>query len=245
MQSAPPQPLQLSELVDVLCIRWRFLAVGALAGLLLGVFAWALLPARYTATTAVHVSSVDVTPFSGTGAGRSALDVATDAQLVTSGDVLQAAADDLDTTRGALKGGVEVTNPPDTAVLDIAYTAGSAKAAARGSRAVAEAFLTVRGKQAADQLQTLQDATWDRVTMLEKSVRDYPEGSPARASILKQAESLGERAADLATVDTAPGQILGATPTPAGPSSLGVLPLTVAGLALGLLVAVTVAFIKR
>lgn len=245
MQPAAPQPVQLSELVGTLRRHWRILAVGAVAGLVLGALAWVLLPTTYTATTSVRVSSVDVTPFSGNGSATDALDVATDARLVTSGDVLAAAADELGTTRGEVRDGVSVENPPDTAVLDIAYTASSPEAAAEGSRAVAESFLGVRGRAAADEVQTLQEATWDRVAMLERSAQRYPDGSPARTSILTQAEALGNRAAELATVDTTPGQILGATATPSGPSSLGLLPLGVAGLALGLLLAVPVALTRR
>lgn len=244
MQPAPPQPVQLSELAGSLRRRWRVLAGGVVVGLLLGVLAWALLPVTYSATTSVQVSSVDVTPYAGTSTS-SPPDVATDAQLVTSGDVLAAAADDLGTTRGALKDGLGVENPPDTAVLDITYTASSPEAAATGSRAVADAFLGVRGKAASDEVQSLQEAAWGRVTMLERSAKRYPSGSPARASILTQAESLGDRAAVLATVDTTPGQILGATATPTAPSSLGMLPLGVAGAALGLLVAVPVALTRR
>ena len=93
MQPAAPQPVQLSELVGTLRRHWRILAVGAVAGLVLGALAWVLLPTTYTATTSVRVSSVDVTPFSGNGSATDALDVATDARLVTSGDVLAAAAD--------------------------------------------------------------------------------------------------------------------------------------------------------
>jgi hypothetical protein len=242
MQSAPPQPAQLSELAGTLRRRWRVLALGAVVGLLLGVLAWVLLPVTYTATTSVRVVPVDVSPSSGSSP---TLDVATDAQLVTSGDVLTAAADDLDTSAGALKSGVSVTNPPDTAVLDIAYTASTPRAAAAGSRAVAEAFLTVRGEAAAKTVQELQEATWDRIDMLEDSADRYPEDSPARESILTEAKTLGTRAAELATVDTSPGRVLGAPATPSAPSSLGVLPLGVAGLALGLLVAVPVALTRR
>ncbi|RYY42744.1 MAG: hypothetical protein EON53_15530, partial [Actinomycetales bacterium] len=173
MQPAPPQPVQLSELAGSLRRRWRVLALGAAVGLLLGVLAWAVLPVTYTATTSVRVSSVDVPSSSGSSA-TAALDVATAAQLVTSGDVLAAAADDLGTTRGELKDGVGVENPPDTAVLNITYTASSADAAATGSRAVAEAFLGVRGKTAADEVQAQQEATWDRVSMLERSAQRYP-----------------------------------------------------------------------
>ncbi len=244
MQPAPPQPVQLSELLGSLRRRWRVLVVGGVIGLLLGALAWVLLPVTYTATTAVRVTPVDVSATSGSG-GAGQLDVATDVQLVTSGDVLAAAADDLRTTRGVLKDAVSVENPPDTAVLDISYTASSPEQAARGSRAVADAFLAVRGKAASDQVQTLQEATWDRVSMLERSARRYPAGSPARSSILTQAQALGQRAAELATIDTTPGQVLGATATPTVPSSLGLLPLGVAGLALGLLVAVPVALMRR
>lgn len=245
MSSVPPQPAQLSELVGALRRRWRTLAVGAGVGLAAGLVAWAVIPVTYAATTSVRVTSVDVTRFSGAGSSPTALDVATDAQLVTSGDVLIAAADDLGTTRSAVRSAVAVTNPADTAVLEVTYTADTPAAAAAGSRAVAEAFLSVRGKAAAEDVQSLQEATWDRIDMLEKSAERYPEDSPARTSILTQAESLGTRAAELATVDTTPGQILGATPTPTAPSSLGVAPLGVAGLALGLLVAVPVALSRR
>ncbi len=237
MQSAPPQPAQLSELAGTLRRRWRVLALGAVVGVLLGVLAWVLLPVTYTATTSVRVVPVDVSPSSGSSP---TLDVATDAQLVTSGDVLTAAADDLDTSAGALRRGVSVTNPPDTAVLDIAYTASTPRTAAAGSRAVAEAFLTVRGEAAATTVQELQEATWDRIDMLEDSADRYPKDSPARESILTEAKTLGTRAAELATVDTSPGRVLGAPATPSAPSSLGVLPLGVAGLALGLLVGVLV-----
>lgn len=244
MQPAAPQPVQLTELIDVVRRRWRVVAAFGVVGLALGVLAWVLLPVTYTANTSVRVTSVDVTPYSGQAA-MSAGDVATDARLVTSGDVLTAAADDLGTTRAAVKDGVSVENPPDTSVLDISYTATSPAAAAAGSRAVATSFLKVRGDQAADEVQTLMTSSWDRVTDLEKSAEDYPEDSPARASILRQAEALGDRAAELSTVDTSPGQIVGATPTPTGPSSLGVLPLGVAGLALGLLVGIPVSLLRR
>lgn len=235
MQSAP-QPIQLSELFGVLRRRMRFVALAGAVGLVLGVLAWVVLPTTYTATTSVELAKTD---------SSTALDVATEAQLVTSNDVLSTAAEDVDVTRSALKDGISVENPTDTAILDVSYTASSPEAAADGSRAVATAFLAVRGKVAEDRVQEQRQATWDRIETLERAAERYDSDSPASVSIAREAEALGDRAAELATIDTNPGQISGPTTTPTSPSSLGILPLAVAGLAFGLLVGVPAALMRR
>lgn len=236
MQSAP-QPVQLSELFGVLRRRIRFVALAAVAGLVLGVLAWVVLPTTYTATTSVELT----VPAN----GSASLDVATEAQLVTTGDVLATAAEQLGRTRAGLKDHISVENPADTAILDISFTDSDPEGATEGSRAVATAFLAVRGKAADDRLQAQRQATFDRIDSLERASERYDADSPARISLDREAEALGNRAAELATIDTTPGQVLGATTTPSAPSSLGLLPLAVAGLAFGLLVGVPVAVMRR
>lgn len=238
MQTAPP-PVRLTELGGLLRRRIGFVAVCAAIGLVLGLIAWFLLPVRYTATT-----TVEVTPPETTNAAISAA-VATDARFVTSGDVMTVAAKELSATRDEVAAATSVVNPSETNVLEITYEADTARAAATGAQTVATTFLTVRTEQTTAEIETQQKAAWDSVKMLEKSAEDYPSGSPARESIRTQAASLGSRAAELATLDPSAGRIVGDTSVPSAPSSLGLAPMAIGGLALGALLGAAFVLVRR
>ncbi len=242
--------------------RWWVVALGLLAGLAVGVALLSVQSKQYTSTTAVLVTPVGPgsvnTTSSTTARTGSDVNLDTESQIVESAQVADAVRTLLRTQTSVtdLQQNVAVTVPPNSSVLSIAYTTGSAKGAQQGSHAFAQAYLTNRGETAKKQvaltvagLQTQLDAAQAQLKSLTDKSATLVDNSPdkiyadaQRNVVISQINDLTSRLAPLTTAAATPGQIITDAPLPKKASSpIAALNLgggLVVGLLLGLAAAV-------
>jgi capsular polysaccharide biosynthesis protein len=264
--SSSGQP-SLSEAVDytgVLRRRWPIVVAGAVVGLVLALAYVILAPKTYDATAAVYVSSTGADAGNAASSGKSSgglVNLATEAQLVTSGTVAGLAGHTMHSplTAYELAKKVTVVNPPNSQVLDITCSASTASGAATCANAFAAAYLQNRRTSATATLGAQIKVLQGKVTSLQNSMRKLqtavtalPKNSATRLS--DQSVLTGDRAqvnslnseitvltgeaanvqgGHVITVATAPAK-------PAKPSKTVDLP---AGLVIGLLIGLVVAFV--
>jgi len=206
--------------------QWQVVALGALAGLILGLGALQVLPPQYTATASVLVQSVgnqtDINVVNGRTTGDVNLD--TEAQLVRSTPVATRAQGLLgvDTGPTALAKKVSVTVPPNTNVLRIHFTGRSPTSAAAGAHAFAQAYLANRAASAKADLDQQSREIEKHIRVLESNLRtvsnriqDEAPGSSSRsfdlalqAGLSNQINTLNQRLNGLETTTVIPGQII-------------------------------------
>ncbi|WP_219505092.1 Wzz/FepE/Etk N-terminal domain-containing protein [Nonomuraea ceibae] len=253
MSSTPDCPAhrsgtELGAHLSLLRRRWLLFLGCFLAGGTMGLALMRLTPPAYTATTQVLVTPVGV-PEQGnqvTARQREQLNLDTEAQIARSGVVAAAAAQ---IAGIAEPEPVEVTVPPNSAVLLMTVTAPDPVAAATQSRAYADAYLAHRadGAQAAitsqqklilAKLKQVNAALAKAVTQLGGLRRGTAEHTLAlhRQGVLnRQASSLTLKYDALKTVPVTPGSVISPAEPPSAPSSPS-LPLHLAsGLVAGLL----------
>lgn len=214
--------------------RWWVVALGLLVGLAVGVALLAAQSKQYTSTTAVLVTPVGPGSSSSTSSttARTGSDVNldTESQIVGSAQVADAVRTLLRTADPVtdLQKNVSVTVPPNSSVLSIAYTAGSAKAAQQGSHAFAQAYLANRADTAKKQvaltvagLQTQLDAAQAQLKTLTDKSATLVDNSPdkvyadaQRNVVISQINDLTSRLAPLTTAAATPGQIITDAPLP-------------------------------
>ncbi|MFC7742693.1 Wzz/FepE/Etk N-terminal domain-containing protein [Nocardiopsis composta] len=124
MQTADAGP-ELRDYADVLRRRWVAVAAGAAGGLLVAVAAVLALPSEYASTTAVQVRPTGPAELTGERSGRTngEVNLDTEAQVVRSTKVAAAAGELIGATEtpDELRERVEITVPPNSSVLEIAY----------------------------------------------------------------------------------------------------------------------------
>ncbi|MDF2708174.1 Wzz/FepE/Etk N-terminal domain-containing protein [Nonomuraea muscovyensis] len=230
-----------------------FLLAGGAAGLGLQ---W-LLPPAYTATTQVLVAPVGAQEQSNqvTARQREPLNLDTEAQVAQSAVVAARAAKLLNATELEP---VEVTVPPNSAVLTISVTAATATGAAAQSRAYAEAYLANRtaGAQAALALQqrvmlaklrqvnTGLDTVTEELSALARGSAEHTRALHRQSVLIRQAASLTLKYDALKTTTVTPGSVISEAVPPEEPSSPS-LPLHLGtGLMLGLLAGTAAAQVR-
>lgn len=243
---AATQPAQLSEIISTLRRRRRLLIWCALAGAVLGLVAWLLIPARYSASAAVSISPISTTLLTSTQDAEQTVNIATESQIVSSRGIAVDAARSMDddVTPESVQASTSVENPAESLVLRISYSADSPERAAEGADAVAAAYLTARREAAVDQVQRLRLAATKQVQALEVSAARN-DSEIAQRALRIQADTLGTRIAELSNIDPNPGQVLGAAEVPADRATLGLVPLGVGGTFLGLLVGIPLALTRK
>ncbi|MFC7326716.1 tyrosine-protein kinase domain-containing protein [Marinactinospora rubrisoli] len=181
MDTAASGP-ELGDYAAFLRRRWWIAAVGVAFGVTLAALALLVVPATYTAKTAVQVRPTGVPELTGERSGRTngEVNLDTEAQIVGSTQVAYAAVSLLDSAEDVTEARerVAVTVPPNSSVLEIAYSDATPELARRGSAAFAAAYLDYRKAQITDQLD-------GRIAAL----RDEREGRRA------ELDALAERAA--------------------------------------------------
>lgn len=151
--STTPTPAQitLGTYARLVLRRWKAIVVGVLVGITIAIGLFATAPKAYTARIAVLVRPTvsDGTQLAG-GRTSSVLNLDTEAQIVRSSlvatrasEFLGTGVDPLDLVRQ-----VTVSVPPNTAVLDINFTAPTPAEAQRGTTAFATAYLANRAATA-------------------------------------------------------------------------------------------------
>ncbi|NRQ48363.1 Wzz/FepE/Etk N-terminal domain-containing protein [Aeromicrobium stalagmiti] len=244
------QTAQLTDLVGSLKRHWPIVAVVAIIGLILGVLASFAVPAKYDATTTVSVNPMNADPLTSTVDASRSVSMPTEAGIAASAKVAEAASDALRPTyridAGRIKDSTTVSSPDESLILTISFSGDTPKQAAAGADAVAEAYLMLRRDDAASEVERLVKAAETQLRKIRiDSNEDAYASRIAQQSLRIQADSLGEKLAQLSNVDLNPGQIVGNAETPSTPSTPGAVPLGLAGLFLGLLAGIPIALLRK
>ncbi|TDC35691.1 Wzz/FepE/Etk N-terminal domain-containing protein, partial [Micromonospora sp. KC213] len=259
--SARQRPVGLVELARTPLRRWRaVLASAALA--LLGVLGYLfVLPATYTATTAVVVRPVVTDPFSVQSvAADRAVNMTAESGIATSNDVIDRVAAITNRESEDVADALEVETPVGGQVMRFSYAGRSEREAVEGANGAAQAYLELRKVMYENQraavlksyddtiaVVTAQRATTQR-SLPSSQVSSNP--SPRTSALLDQLRALNDQLATLAeqrskvaSADLSPGSVTSAARTPV-PSSRDAAPLILlAGLLGGLLLGGLVAFL--
>ncbi|TDU87115.1 subunit length determinant protein [Kribbella voronezhensis] len=231
--------------------RLPIVALLLVIGTGLGYLASMQQPATYTATATVLVQPADGNPYAPGARGQNLANLGTEAQLVSSDAVAQLAKTSLrsNASVAALVEQLSVTNPPNSQVLEVAYSDITPVAARNGANAFANAYLVARERRAAQsvqaQINNLTKARTANQSALQRAVATLGKtaaGSPARAlaqqrveTTTAEASKLESQISDLRLFQGDPGQVLSPATTPTSPAGLPGWILPAAGAALGLL----------
>ena len=236
----------------VIVRRSWWLIIGTVAAALAAGFAYtALTEEVYESTSSVLVlpTASDTAVTGARTAGQVNLD--TEAQLVKSTEVAQAAAEALGADPDTdLVSQVSVTVPPNTAVLEIAFRAGDPEAAQAGSVAFSEAYLAHRQAGATASLESAiaqatvgLDAIEADIAAAEDELSRMDDGDGGRGALESDLDGMireaGEIEAEIAALEgqqgaIAPGRIINQASVPKAPVSPNALFNLAAALGLGL-----------
>ncbi|WP_162795638.1 Wzz/FepE/Etk N-terminal domain-containing protein [Nonomuraea lactucae] len=247
----------LGEHLSLLRRRWLLFLGLTLAGGTTGLALLRLTPPAYTATTQVLVAAVGTQEQGNqvTNRQREPLNLDTEAQVAQSAVVAARAAKLL---HAPVLAPVEVSVPPNSAVLSISVTAAAPEAAAAQSRAYAEAYLANRtaGAQAAIALQQRAmlaklrqvnsglDAVTKELEGLRKGTAAHTLAAHRQSVLNRQTYSLTLKYDTLKTTTVTPGSVISEAVPPGAPSSPS-LPLYLGtGLMLGLLLGSAAATVR-
>ncbi len=235
----------------------RLIAKCAAAGMVLALV-WTLVsPPTYESRAAVVIRPIQSDPFASTRIE----DVGASTELNVMGSTLVAtlAAERLGTTDpAALLEHLTVTNPTDTLILDVAFSAGSPSEAQRGAQAFATSYMKYRRSSAEGikqrRLDQIAAQTTALRTELERTVQTATDANAlpeVRATAETRRGVLSARIGDLEAsrtgvdaTDTTPGEIIRPAELPTTPSGPGRLVTVLGGLALGLLAGVAIAIVR-
>ncbi|MEH1095774.1 Wzz/FepE/Etk N-terminal domain-containing protein [Micromonospora sp. CPCC 205739] len=261
--SARQRPVGLVELARIPLRRWRIVLASA-ALVLTAVLGYLfVLPATYTATTAVVVRPVVTDPFSvPSGGADRAVNMTAESGIATSNDVIDDVARITGRDTEEVADALEVETPVGGQVMRFSYAGHSEREAVDGANGAAESYLDLRKgmyeNQRAAVLKSYDD-TIDLVTAQRTTTqRSLPANqnstnpSPRTSALLDQLRALNDQLATLAeqrskvaSADLSPGSVTSAARTPV-PSSRDAAPLIlVAGLLGGLLLGGLVAFVRE
>lgn len=245
-----PQPAQLTDIVGGLRRHWPVVALLAGIGLVLGIVVSFAIPAKYTATTTVSVNPMNADPLSSTVDTSRSVSMPTEEGLVSSRRVAAAAADLLrprySLSPDRVESSTSVETPEGSLILTINFSGDTSKQAAAGADAVAEAYLSTRRSDATSQIDRLIKTATAQISDIQDKAKQSEYSTPiAQRALRIQADALGTKLADLGNFDLNPGQIVGKAHAPSAQSTLGALPLGLAGLVLGLLVGIPVALTRK
>jgi succinoglycan biosynthesis transport protein ExoP len=263
MSLLPDHPARRSgtELGDHLALlrrRWLLFLGCFLAGGTAGLALMRVMPPAYTATTHVLVTPVGVPEPDGnqvTARQREQLNLDTEAQIAQSAVVATRAAEHAGA--GELEP-VEVTVPPNSAVLTFSVTAPDPGDAAAQSRAYAQAYLehradsareaiTARQRVVAGKLRNVGNALSQVIDELPKLARGSAEHTRAvhRQTVLsRQAAALAQQHDALRTIVLTPGKVISAATPPQQPSAPSMPLYLGSGLMVGLLAGAVAAQVR-
>ena len=218
--------------------------VGIIVGVAVGAAVEKAQTPQYASTTGVLVQAIGVDSTTTANARTSGVvNLDTEAVLVTSTKVLDRVRKTLKSpaTDKTIAGNITVTVPANSSVLNIAYTAGTPKAAQAGSAAVANAYLADRlataNGQIAAQVKILDSNISATTSALNKATADslkYKDTSTAGQ------EALSQKALLTIKLNNLTGQLATEESTPVDPgdiSSAATLPTKAAGLSKALYLA--------
>ncbi|MEV6284947.1 hypothetical protein [Kribbella sp. NPDC051770] len=240
--------------------RLPVILVLAAVGTTLGFLGARQQPATYTATATVLVEPANGNPYAPGARGQNLANLGTEAQLVSSDAVAQLAKTTLRSKASvaALVEQLAVTNPPNSQVLEVAYTDITPAAARDGANAFASAYLVARERRAAEsvqaQINNLTKARTANQSALQRNLQALNKttaGTPARvladqrvATTTAEATKLENQISDLRLFQGDPGQVLSPANLPTGAAGLPGWIMPVAGAGVGLLLGLVLAVMR-
>ncbi|RST04123.1 lipopolysaccharide biosynthesis protein [Streptomyces sp. WAC07149] len=235
----------------------RLLGAGLAVGLLGGVYLGVSTADTYVSVADVVLRAPTDDPFNPSLAPDKAINIGSERQVALSRSIAEQAAKSLGLGAGdvpAFRGGLQVTNPPQTMVLRFTYTAASPKEAARRANGMAAAYLLKRQESLAVTRDTMvkgyeaqRDPVAKQLDEVARQINSMPAGTARDASLSSRTDlqnkvnTLNGNIAKLQALDMTPGRVTSAAAPPSAPDGPG-LPMSLAlgaavGVALGLLAA--------
>ena len=244
---------------------WVVIVGAMILGVIGGVVLTNVQQARYTASSSVLVTATGVSDSTNLANSRNAastINLDTEAQLARSTQVAERvkvfdpARKSIPTKQ--LLANLSVSVPANTSVLRLSYTADTATAAAQIANDFATSYLYIRGNNAQDKLNAQIKNVSDTITAKTKELRSIatslatlPAGSKLRnfaqaerALLITQLSNLNTQHDQLSSTVVTPGELLSEATAPAGPTSPSLLLNVAAGLALGLLAGLLIAWLR-
>jgi succinoglycan biosynthesis transport protein ExoP len=226
--------------------RLPLLLTCVVLGLVLATVLLVRTPKTYQATAVV-----DISPTSSSGTSSSVSTI-TESRIATSASVALAAKQTLafTGTPGELARKVAVSSPLASQVLNITFTADSARGAADGANAFAKAYLEYRRLTAQREITLRIGRIQSQVADLQKSLAALK--APGRAAgqsgqtalLQNQIQQLQTQLNTYQTSVITPGQVAGDAAPPSAPSSPKPLLYLTGGLLLGLLLGMVLAVMR-
>jgi capsular polysaccharide biosynthesis protein len=257
-----PEDLQLIDYTGVLRRRWWLILTCAVIGMLVGIAYLKAVHKVYTSTASVYVTATSGTT-NQVAAGRTtgAVNLDTQAQVVQSSSVAQAAAKMMHATDSIpqLLGRVSVAVPANSQVLAISCQASTPAKAAACAQSFAQAYLNYSRATTTASVNSQLSALQSRISSLESAsaklsieASSLPTNSPQRAAAEEQ---LSSDHSQLGSLNSQVGQLTAALANPSGGSIISnALPplrasspkpllIVPSGLLAGLLVGLVLAFL--
>jgi capsular polysaccharide biosynthesis protein len=223
---------------DALRRRWLLVVGSLLVGGLLGAGLVAHGRPHYTSTSSVFLQPIAgnaLSPDATVNGQQVTVAMETEAGLVESPDVVQRVRKVLRLPADELRADVAATVPSNTKIVQIQFTASTARAARAGAQAFAAAFLDFRQSLAADAENRQIDKLHAQVVEANSSLRSLAKATGASAAARRQV--LVSR---LATLQASIGQLAATDVNPGVISSPARLPSAPAGIPADYLVAVLI-----
>jgi polysaccharide biosynthesis transport protein len=189
--------------------KWLILVVAASVTLLVAIYSYSR-PSVYESTAQFLVRPTLVQPLQSNPSDT--VSMATEMQLVTSAQVADVARGTIGGTLQDALDGVSVTNPANTQILDISYSAHSPAEAQQGAQAFAGAYQTYKHDQAIDTIKTSSDTIRAQITTLDGEIAEL-NGRIAASTDPVDQQSLTEQRNSLDTVRLSQQNLLASTAT--------------------------------
>lgn len=247
--SAAPQTTRLHVRTSLHAHRVLILFC-ALIGLAAGAGVASIVPAQHSATASVLVQPLDGNPYAPSAQGSDLTNLETEAQVVASDVIARSVRADLQGGEGSTpaRKGLRIAVAPNTQIVQITYTAGSATTAEATAQQYAENYLDFRAERRNAFIDSKREAISERIDALSEQLKEFRRqereaDDPEVRSIGAQQTNLRLQLAGLETADSDPGEII-ATPVASlsgfvASWQLGALAGLLLGLALGAIVALT------
>lgn len=260
--SSPPPTAYVTTLDYGRALRrgWWLIAAGLVLGLVFAALALVLVPKTYTSTASVLVNSTGDTAQVANGRTSTPVNLDTEAQLVKSSVVAAKAQDELDDDQPIrqLVRQVNVSVPPNSAVLNIGFSDRSPEQAAAGAQAFADAYLENRQDLTDLAIESHDEAIREQMAPVTEQLRDVsdqlaglPETSPQRpvqlaeqAQLRQRLEALNAQLGSQGIVGGNVGDVITAPVVPSSASAPDPRILGASGLLLGLVLGLLAALIK-
>jgi capsular polysaccharide biosynthesis protein len=252
---------QLSDYTTLLRRQWWVVVSLACLGIALALAYTAVAPRVYSSTTSVLVTQTGVVASDSSTSRDATINLDTEAQLMTSTGIVQAAADELTWTGSLsdLEDRLSISVPPNTEILELAFRAPTAAQARAGAQAFADAYLADRQAGAEATVQSGRDSVQSQIDDLNKRLQEVtdtiatlPDGSAARAYNEAQASTLNNQLSSLSAelnqldaTSVTPGRVITQASLPSRPSSPDLKMNVLAGALVGLLLGIGLAVLRQ